>query len=94
VIFDLPGIVAIQRLDDSFARYGASIDVYKNTISLTKGGSRKWKSDFTFQRPSPDQLVLDGEMDGHSVHAQLRLAEFDTFRVLNSSFRWIRPDEP
>jgi len=94
VIFDLPNIVAVQRLDDSFARYGASIDVYKNTLTLTKGGSRKWKSDFTFERDGDDRLILDGEIDGHKIHAQLQLSEFDTFRLLNSRFRWVRPEEP
>jgi len=94
VIFDLPDAVAFQRVDDSFARYGASIDVYKDTVALTKGNSKKWKANFTFQRPAGDQLVLDGDMDGHKIHAELQLADFDTFRLLNSRFRWVRPDEP
>ena len=94
VIFDLPSTMAFQRVDDSFARYGVSIDVYNNTIALTKGGSKKWKASFTFQRPTQDQLILDGEMDGRKIHAQLQRVDFDTFRLLNSSFRWVRPDEP
>jgi hypothetical protein len=94
VIFDLPNTVAIQRLDDSFARYGVSLDVYKNTMALTKGGSKNWKAGFTFKRSGDDRLVLDGEMDGHKIQAQLQLSDFDTFRLLNSRFRWVRPDEP
>ena len=93
VIFDLPDSVAFQRLDDSFARYGVSIDIYNDRLALTKGNSRKWKSDFTFQRPAPDQLTLDGEMDDHKIQMQLQRVDFDTFRVLNSGFRWVRPDE-
>ena len=94
VIFDLPAAVVFQRLDDSFARYRVFIDVYNNTIALTKGGSKTWKAAFTFQRPAEDQLILDGEMDGHKIRAQLQLAGFDTFRLLNSRLRWVRPDEP
>ena len=94
VIFDSPETVAFQRLDDSFARYGINVDVYNNTLALTKGGSRHWKSGFTFQRPANDQLTLDGEMDNHKIHMQLQLADFDTLRLLNSRFRWVRPDEP
>src|SRR5262249_2625499 len=63
VIFDLPHAVAIQRLDDSFARYGALIDVYKHSLALTKGNSARWKAEFTFERPAQDQLILDGQMD-------------------------------
>jgi hypothetical protein len=93
VIFDSPELVAFQRLDDSFAHYGALVNVYNNTLVLTKGNSRKWKSSFTYQRSAQDQLILDGEMDDHKIHMQLELVDFDTFRVLNSGFRWIRPAE-
>lgn len=94
VIFDSPGRLVFQRTDDSFARYGASIDVYGKTIKLTKGDSTNWKSSFTFQRPAQDQLILSGEMDGYQIHMQLRLAGFDTFRLLNSGFRWVRQPDP
>ncbi len=94
VIFDSPNTMAFQRLDDSFARYAVSIDIYNNTLALTKGSSKRWKANFTFQRPAQDQLTLDGEMDDHKIHMQLQLIDFDTFRLLNSHFRWIRPDEP
>src|SRR5262249_22935543 len=33
LIFDLPNAMAVQRLDDSFARYGASVDIYRHTIA-------------------------------------------------------------
>jgi hypothetical protein len=94
VIFDVPSAMTIQRIDDSFARYGASIDVYQHTIALTKGGSRHWRAAFQFERAAQDRLVLDGEMDSHRIRAELRLAGFDTFRLLNSGFRWVRPEEP
>ena len=93
VIFDAPAGMVFQRFDDSFARYGVSIDVYKNTLSLTKGDSKTWKSAFSFERIAPDGLSLEGEMDGHRIRMQLQLVEFDTFRLLNSGFRWIRPPD-
>jgi hypothetical protein len=93
LIFDLPNAMAVQRLDDSFARYGASVDIYRHSIVLTKGGSRNWKANFDFQQPGPNRLILDGEIDGHKIHAQLQLADFDTFRLLNSRFRWVRPED-
>ena len=94
VIFDAPDKVTFQRTDDSFARYGASVDNYGKTLALTKGGSRNWKANFTIERPSPDRLILDGEMDGSRIHVQLRAVEVDTIRLLNSTFRWVRPHDP
>jgi hypothetical protein len=93
VIFDAPNAVAFQRLDDSFARYGASIDMYSNTMKLTRSGSKKWSANFSVQRTPPDRMALDGEMDDHKIHLELSLVDFDTFRLLNSGFRWIRPDD-
>jgi uncharacterized membrane protein YphA (DoxX/SURF4 family) len=93
VIFDAPDAVIIQRTDDSFAHYNASIDPYGKTIALMKRNSRNWKANLTFMRPSPEHLVVEGEMDGQKIRADLRLVEFDTFRVLNSGFRWVRPQD-
>lgn len=94
VIFDAPNLVVFQRTDDSFAHYGASIDVSHQILSVTKGNSRSWRSTFTFQRPAPDRLILEGEMDGHRIALRLQRVELDTFRLLNSPFRWIRPPGP
>jgi hypothetical protein len=93
VIFDSPSTVAFQRLDDSIAHYGASIDNGAMSIALTKGSSKTWKSIFTYQRSGSDQLILDGDMDNHRIHMQLQLADFDTFPLLNSTFRWVRPNQ-
>ncbi len=93
VIFDLPGSVAFQRIDDSIAHYGASIDNGAMSIALTKGSSKTWNSSFTYRRSGSDQLILDGDMDNHRIHMQLQLADFDTFPLLNSPFRWVRPNQ-
>jgi hypothetical protein len=94
VIFDEAGSVVFQRTDDSLARYGASIDSNRNLLSLTKGDSRNWTATFAFERSSPDRLIVDGEMDGYRIQAQLRQVDFDAFPLLNSTFRWIRPHDP
>jgi hypothetical protein len=93
VIFDNPNNVAFQRFDDSFARYVASVNVYGETLSLRKPNSKSWKASFSFERPSADHLILSGDMDGHKVDVKLELVDFDTFRLLNSTFRWVRPGE-
>jgi hypothetical protein len=58
---------------------------------LTKGRSRNWGALFSYDRPVRDRLILDGEMDGYRIRAELRLVEPDTFRLLNTQFRWVRP---
>ncbi|MBI4265434.1 MAG: DoxX family protein [Acidobacteria bacterium] len=94
VIFDVPSVVAFQRTDDSIAHYGVSVDVGRRTVALNKGRSKNWQASFTYDRPARDRLILDGEMDGYTIRMQLTLVELDTFRLLNSRFRWIRPPSP
>ena len=91
VIFDATDVVVFQRTDDSFAHYGLSDQSTAQRLVLRKGTSQRWSSVFMVQRPARDRLVLEGDMDGHRVAMQLQLVELDTFPLLNSSFRWIRP---
>ncbi len=94
VIFDEPDEMVFQRTDDSFSRYGVSIDDNSNILVLNKGESRTWRSGFIFQRPAEDQLILEGDMDNYSIRMELRLIQPDTFQLLNSHFRWVRPPDP
>ncbi len=90
VIFDIPTRMAFQRMDDSMARYGASIKVNDKTLALTKDDDKNWKASFIFQSPAPDQLVLDGDMDRHKVHMQLKLLDRKTFLLVSRGFHWIQ----
>ena len=94
VIFDAPDVAVFQRTDDSFARFGVSIDEGTGTFALTKGASHTWSSRFIFDRPSEERLRLEGEMDGQRIQADLRRADPSAFPLLNSSFRWVRPHDP
>jgi hypothetical protein len=91
VIFDKPSEVSFQRTDESFANYRAYIDPSGRTLTMAKRESEEWKATFNVERPSEDRLILEGDMDGYKVRTELRRVSFDTFRLLNSSFRWIRP---
>jgi len=90
VIFDAPDRVTFQRTDDSFARYGTELDLVAGRLALTKGGSRTWRSAFAVRRETDDEIVLDGQMDGHDIHARLARVPTDSYRLLNSHFRWTR----
>jgi uncharacterized membrane protein YphA (DoxX/SURF4 family) len=89
-IFDFPQAVTFQRMDDSLARYGAAIDEGKKTLVLTKGSDKNWKGNFTFQRPAPDRLTLDGEMDGRKTQMQLKLVDRSKFLLVSRGFHWIQ----
>jgi len=92
-IFDTPDLIVFQRTDDSFAHYGASIDVARHQIDLRKIQSRLWRASFAYDRKGEDQLILNGEMDDHKIHLELQLLPMDVFKLTNGPFRWVRPPD-
>ena len=93
-IFDFPDRMAVQRTDDSLARYGFSLDASRRMMTLSKGNSRTWRADFSVEQSGDDELVFDGTMDGHAIRMRLSLVGLDTFPLVNSGFRWVRPSAP
>jgi len=89
-IFDYPDRMAFQRLDDTFAAYGASVNLPERTLALTKSDDKNWRASFTFQRPAGDQLILDGRMDNHQVHMELQLTDRNSFLLVSRGFHWIQ----
>jgi uncharacterized membrane protein YphA (DoxX/SURF4 family) len=89
-VFDHPDDMAFQRMDDSFAHYGASINASDKTMVLTKRSDKGWKANFTFQRTAVDGLILDGSMDSHKIHMRLQLVDRSKFMLVSRRFHWIQ----
>jgi hypothetical protein len=89
-VFDFPERVTFQRMDESFASYGAAINSNEKTIALTKNSDKNWKGNFTFQRVAEDQLILDGSMDSHKIHMKLQLVDHKKFLLVSRGFHWIQ----
>jgi uncharacterized membrane protein YphA (DoxX/SURF4 family) len=89
-VFDFPDRVAFQRMDDTFARYGATISDKDKTIALTKDSDKNWRANFTFQHVGENGLILDGDMDSHKMHMQLQLVDLKKFVLLSRGFHWIQ----
>jgi len=89
-VFDFTDRMAFQRMDDSFARYGAAVNDNDKTIAFTKDSDKNWKANFTFQRVAEDQLILDGNMNGHKIHMKLQLVDYKKFLLVSRGFHWIQ----
>ncbi len=75
---------------DTPAFYSATIDTKKNTLALTQRRAANVKLNFTFARPAPNQLILDGLIDGHPTHIQLRLDDPHKFLLVSRGFHWVQ----
>jgi hypothetical protein len=89
VIFDSNTFSSFRRMDETFAGFDCSVSDKDKTVTFAKGSEQNWKAVFTFNRPAPDQLVLDGTMDGHMIHMQLKLFDRDKLTLDNRGFHWI-----
>lgn len=90
LIFDLPTNMAIQQIDDSFTYYGATINPAAKTLALTGNAASKSRGNFTFQRPSANELTLVGDMDGQRLHIQLQLLDREKLLLVSRGFHWIQ----
>jgi uncharacterized membrane protein YphA (DoxX/SURF4 family) len=89
-IFDYPNRMAFQRTDDTFAPYGASVNLPEQTLALKKSDDKNWSANFIFKRPAADQLILDGRMDNHQVHMELQLIDRNSFLLVSRGFHWVQ----
>lgn len=91
LVFDFAQYATVQAMDDSFHGYGAKIDTKTKTLALSKSrDKKKWKADFSYAQPSPGQLILDGSMDGHKIHAQFQLLDRSKFLLVSRGFHWVQ----
>jgi hypothetical protein len=89
IVFDFPQYVTAQGMDNSLQRYGIAIDTKTRTLLLSKSTDTSWKANFSFSQPASGELVLDGSMDGHKIHAQLQLLDRSKFLLVSRGFHWI-----
>ena len=90
VVVQNPAAMAFWRMDDSFVSYPAKYDISGKSIALTKQADKTWSARLTFDQPSPEVLVLDGEMDGHKVHMDTRLFDHKKLMLLSRGFSWVQ----
>lgn len=94
MVLDYEGRIFFQRTDDSFVSYQLILDQQNRVMRLAKDNSRLWRAELRYEQPTPEEMVLEGEIDGQQIRAELELVGLDTWKIYNSRFRWIRPPDP
>jgi hypothetical protein len=89
-VFQTPAGMTLQRMDQTFQRYGTVIDTLERTISLKKGTDTSWKASLAYQRPTPTQLTLEGSVDGKHIQMQMTLHDLNKFLLVNRGFNWVQ----
>lgn len=62
-----------------------SMSMTKTLLLTSRVGK---KASFSFARARQNQLTLDGEMESHKIHMELRLVEPTNFLLFSRGFHW------
>ncbi len=86
LIFDFPQTMSVQLRDDSVSQFSAKFDMQTNGLSISAAGQGAL---FHWQRPSANELTLDGEMNHQRLHIDMELQDRDKLPLLRRGFHWI-----
>jgi hypothetical protein len=81
--------VTFWRMDDTTFGYGATVDEAARTIALS-AGNKQPAGKLSYQQPSPDRLVLAGDVMGQKVRLETRLFDRSRFLLVSRGFHWIQ----
>ena len=90
VTFERFNLMAIFPAEGPVVRYKTKLDASGKHLELSKIVPANWKAEFELEQPSPDMLVLRGEMDGRQILARLRRQKIKSFPLYQNGFHWIQ----
>jgi hypothetical protein len=80
----------LQGMDESLTAFASNTDAAAKTITLSKGKDKTSKSVFAYTQPRPQQLALEGSMDGHRYRMELQLYDTTKFLLTTRGFNWVQ----
>jgi hypothetical protein len=83
------GGVRVENMDKTSQYFRAKKDSAKDALTLETTGSKTNSFVLQYARPTPEQLRMEGEMDGHALVLQLRRIDEKKFLLTNRGFHWI-----
>jgi uncharacterized membrane protein YphA (DoxX/SURF4 family) len=91
VVFQsLNGFPAFQKMNQKFDYFRGTIDTVERTLTLHKGTDSTWKPVLTYERPSPDKLAFEGDIDGKRVRMAMTQHDLNKFLLISRGFHWVQ----
>jgi hypothetical protein len=89
IVFDFPGRVSVQLMNDGFMHFTSKIDPERKSMTLSKGGGSKWGATLSVEPTTPERMTLSGLVDGRQTEMRLELFPRENFLMVNRGFNWI-----
>jgi hypothetical protein len=83
LVFDEPGVVTYQRMNGALVTAPATVD--DHALSLPELNAK-----LSVERPAPDRLRLNGQLDGRAVTMSLERIDLNGFTLRNRGFNWFQ----
>jgi len=88
VIVQRANAMIFWRMDDSNFTLTTALDQTAQSLALKRGEAAAGA--LAFKQPAPDQLILDGTVDGHALHMETRLFDHTKMLMLTRGFNWVQ----
>ena len=89
VIMQAPTAAVFQKMDDSYEHYTTEFGTDGKTLAITPA-SGTGASTVTYQRLSPELLVIEGPIDGRVVRLELTPRDLNSFVLNSRGFNWVQ----
>lgn len=93
LVFDYPELALLRLMDPSAENgrqgFKVKVDEARGRLTFIKWKDLKWRAAFTYRRPAPDVLQLEGTMDGQAIRARLRRMDERRFLLVSRGFHWV-----
>lgn len=100
VVFDIGGM-NYQKMDGTLVPAVGAIDNQAHTLTVSQAAGEALPGQiaqaqptqiatFTYTRPTPDRLSLDGQLNGHHVTLSLEQVDLNSFPLRNTKFKWVQ----
>jgi hypothetical protein len=89
-VFQSPTGAVFQKMDQTFDRFSAKIDTVAHTIALNSLTDTASHGTLSYQRPTPSQLLLDGDIAGKKVQLVMTQHDLNKFLLVSRGFHWVQ----
>src|SRR5579871_886900 len=89
LVVQFPTVLNIKMMDDSIITYGTQYDASNSTVQLTAATTKITRYPFSWSRPDPDHLTLQGKLASGELTVRLRKIDPMSYRLLSRGYHWI-----
>jgi hypothetical protein len=89
LVFDYPQGMSIQLMNDKRTGYGITLEEARKGFTLKKRDDPNLIAAFSYQRPDPRTLIVDGQFGNDRIHAVTHREPDHEFLLQTRGFHWI-----